>query len=175
MESSAPAPVSSAARRVARTILNGFESYFAEFQNITLGGKRRFESANWHAVQHANIERLDLYKIKVNRVARLVREVTSRDLGDMELWSEAKRAYAQLVASHANYEIAETFFNSIYCLVFKHWQIHDRHLFVMPSRPLESKPLPEYSIYLSYDLSEGLVELVTRILDDFEFSIPWEN
>jgi isocitrate dehydrogenase kinase/phosphatase len=174
MQASAP-PVSSAARRVARTILNGFESYFAEFQNITLGAKRRFESANWHAVQHANIERLDLYKIKVNRVARLVREVTSRDLGDVELWSEAKRAYAQLVASHSNYEIAETFFNSIYCLVFQHWQIHDRHLFVMPSRPLESKPLPEYSIYLSYDMSGGLVDLVTRILEDFEFSIPWEN
>jgi isocitrate dehydrogenase kinase/phosphatase len=172
----APAhPLSSAARRIARTILNGFESYFAEFQNITLGAKRRFERANWHAVQDANIERLDLYKIKVNRVERHVREVTSRDLTDPELWSEAKRAYAQLVANHANYEIAETFFNSIYCTHFEHWRIHDRHLFVLPSRPLDSKPLPEYSIYLRYDAGAGLVDLVTRILDDFEFSIPWEN
>jgi isocitrate dehydrogenase kinase/phosphatase len=171
----AAALASPAARRVARTILNGFESYFAEFQNITLGAKRRFETANWHAVQQSSAERLDLYKIKVNRVARLVSEVTSKDLSDPELWREAKSAYAQLVSSHANYEIAESFFNSIYCTVFSHWQIHDRYLFVLPSRPLESKPLPEYSIYLRYTLGAGLVELVGRILDDYAFAIPWEN
>ena len=33
--------LSPAARRVARTMLNGFESYFAEYQNITLGAKKR--------------------------------------------------------------------------------------------------------------------------------------
>ena len=102
---------SPAARRIARTILNGFESYFAEYQNITLGAKRRFETANWQAVQKANIERMDLYKIKVNRVVRLVREVTSQDLSSLELWRAAKAAYAQLVSNHANYEIAD---NSIF-------------------------------------------------------------
>src|SRR5512139_2427941 len=106
--------LSPAARRVARTILNGFESYFAEYQNITLGAKRRFETANWQAVHDASTERIDLYKNKVNHVVRLVREVTSQDLANLELWSTARAAYAQLVSSHANYEIAETFFNSIY-------------------------------------------------------------
>ena len=138
--------VSAAARRIARTILNGFDAYFAEFQNITLGARRRFETANWRAVQDASIERLDLYKIKVNRVARLVGEMTSKDLSDTALWGEAKLAYAQLVSNHANYEIAETFFNSIFCTQFEHWHIHDRNLFVLPSRALDSKPLPEYSI-----------------------------
>jgi isocitrate dehydrogenase kinase/phosphatase len=33
--------------RFARIILNGFESYFAEFQNITLGARSRFENADW--------------------------------------------------------------------------------------------------------------------------------
>ena len=31
--------------RFARTILNGFEAYFAEFQNITLAAKSWFENA----------------------------------------------------------------------------------------------------------------------------------
>jgi isocitrate dehydrogenase kinase/phosphatase len=175
MASTTTSVTSPAARRIARTILNGFESYFAEYQNLTLGAKRRFETANWHSVQRSSIERLDLYKIKVNRVARQVRELTSKDLTELDLWQEAKLAYAQLVSSHANYEIAETFFNSIFCTLFEHWHIHDRHLFVLPSRPLESKPLPEYSIYVRYELGAGLVDLVKRVLDDFAFALPWED
>jgi len=172
---SAEVPVSPAARRIARTILNGFESYFAEFQNITLGARHRFETARWQAVQEANIERLDLYKHKVNRVSRLAGEVSSKELSDLELWSEARTAYAQLVSSHSNYEIAETFFNSIFCTVHTHEHIHDRHIFVMPSRPLDSKPLPEYSIYVRYDASAGLVAMLDRILDDYQFALPWED
>ena len=167
--------LSPAARRVARTILNGFDAYFAEFQNITLGAKRRFETANWQGVLDASIERLDLYKSKVSHVVRLVREVTGQDLSSLELWREARAAYAQLVSSHANYEIAETFFNSIYCRLLEHWQIHDRYIFVKPSRPLEMKPLPDYSIYVRYDFGAGLADLVSRILDDFAFAAPWED
>ncbi len=173
--SAAETPVSPAARRIARTILNGFESYFAEFQNITLGARHRFETARWQAVQEANIERLDLYKQKVIRVARLAGEVSSKELSDLELWGEARTAYAQLVNNHANYEIAETFFNSIFCTVHAHEHIHDRHIFVMPSRPLDSKPLPEYSIYVRYENSAGLEVMLGRILDDFEFALPWED
>ncbi|MFM7786553.1 MAG: bifunctional isocitrate dehydrogenase kinase/phosphatase [Gammaproteobacteria bacterium] len=168
-------PVSASARRIARAILNGFESYFAEFQNITLGARRRFETANWRAVQDASIERLDLYKIKVNRVARLVGEMTSKDLTDTALWGEAKLAYAQLVSNHANYEIAETFFNSIFCTQFKHWHIHDRNLFVLPSRMLDSKPLPEYSIYVRYGQDGSLEAMLERLLDDFAFAVSWED
>ncbi|MFN9908722.1 MAG: isocitrate dehydrogenase kinase/phosphatase AceK regulatory subunit, partial [bacterium] len=79
------------------------------------------------------------------------------------------------MSSHSNYEIAETFFNSIFCTVHTHEHIHDRHIFVMPSRPLDSKPLPEYSIYVRYDASAGLVAMLDRILDDYQFALPWED
>lgn len=167
--------LSAPARRVARTILNGFESYFAEYQNVTLGAKRRFEAANWRGVHAASIERIDLYKSMIGRVARLVDEVTSRDVDDPGLWHDAREVFAQLVSSHANYEIAETFFNSIYCRVHDHFSIHNRYMFVKPSRPADSRPLPDYSIYVRYELHDGLVDLVSRILDDFAFTVPWED
>ena len=47
--------------RFARIILNGFESYFAEFQNITLGARTRFENADWLGMHAAGTERIDLY------------------------------------------------------------------------------------------------------------------
>lgn len=163
------------ARRIAKTILNGFEAYFADFQNITLGAKARFEKADWQGVQSAHRERIELYKRKVDQIRQLTGEVTSKDISDLELWRQARNAYAQLVENHSNYEIAETFFNSIYCGQFHHENIHDRYLFVKPSRSLDDKPLKGYSIYVSYSIDRGLVALVSRILDDFEFSVPWEN
>jgi len=169
------AATSPAARRIAKTILNGFESYFADFQNITLGAKRRFETAAWHAVQTSSAERIDLYKLKVTRQVELTSGVTSKNIHDPEIWREAKLAYAQLVSNHSNYEIAETFFNSIFCVLFAHEHIHDRNIFVLPSRPLEEKPLPDYSIFVSYSLSDGLESTVRRILDDYQFSVPWED
>lgn len=169
---SSPSPT---ARRIAKAILNGFEAYFADFQNITLGAKARFEKANWRAVQSAHAERIELYKRKVDQIRQLIREVTNKDISNLELWREARTAYAQLVENHSNYEIAETFFNSIFCSQFQHEHIHDRYLFVKPSRPLDDKPLRGYSIYVSYRIEKGLVNLVSRILDDFAFSVPWEN
>jgi len=169
------AETSPTARRIARTILNGFDAYFADFQNMTLGAKARFETADWHGIMEAHTDRLDLYKFRILQLLKLVRGVTSKDTSDLELWREARTAFAQLVKSHINYEIAESFFNSIFCALFDHHHIHDRNLFVLPSRPLEEKPVPEYSIYITYSTGTGIEDLMGRILDDFAFSVPWEN
>ncbi|GAA5443259.1 isocitrate dehydrogenase kinase/phosphatase [Microbulbifer sp. NBRC 101763] len=163
------------ARRIAKTILNGFDAYFADYQNITLGAKARFETASWQAAHQANKERIDLYKTKVNQVLKLVHSVTSKDTSQLDLWRDARATYAQLIASHSNYEIAETFFNSVFCSQFKHANIHDSNIFVKPSRPPEDKPLRDYSIYISYSGRAGLENMIEDILRDFSFSAPWEN
>ncbi|WP_308365870.1 MULTISPECIES: bifunctional isocitrate dehydrogenase kinase/phosphatase [unclassified Microbulbifer] len=163
------------ARRIAKTILNGFDAYFADFQNITLGAKARFERAAWQEAHRANKERIDIYKTKVNQVVKLVHSVTSKDTSMLELWHEARATFAQLVANHSNYEIAETFFNSVFCSQFHHAHIHDSNLFVKPSRPPDDKPLRDYSIYISYSGHDGLEYMIEDILDDYGFSIPWED
>ena len=106
--------------RFARTILNGFESYFADFQNITLAAKSRFENADWHGMQEASRERIDIYKEKVKNVYQYVELIAGDQLHDFDFWHHSKAIYADLIEGHNNFEIAETFFNSIYCSVFQH-------------------------------------------------------
>jgi len=48
--------------RLARTILNGFAAYFAEFENITLAARTRFENAEWQLMHVASTRRIALYK-----------------------------------------------------------------------------------------------------------------
>ena len=116
--------------RFARIILNGFESYFADFQNITLAARTRFENADWHGVQRGSRDRIDLYKVKVGAVLDYVKLVAGDQLGNLDFWRQAKPVYAELIRGHDNFEIAETFFNSVFCKVLDHAEIRDDYTFV---------------------------------------------
>ena len=76
--------------RFARTILNGFESYFAEFQNVTLAAKSWFENADWQGIQQASAQRIDMYKAHVSRVIGFVELIAGDQVHDYDFWSGAK-------------------------------------------------------------------------------------
>ena len=160
--------------RFARTILNGFDSYFAEFQNITLAAKSRFENADWHGIRHSSIQRIDLYKKKTTQVYQYVELIAGEQLHDFEFWREARAVYARLIEGHNNFEIAETFFNSVYCAVFKHRKIRDEYAFVFSPHG-DMPPVDMSSVYKTYRLEGTLASLLDSLLVDYAFTIPYED
>lgn len=160
--------------RIARMILNGFESYFAEFQNITLAAKKRFETADWMAVHAESGARIDLYKKKVQEVVVAMHFVAGDELTDKEFWIQSKNCYANLIVEHNNFEIAETFFNSTYCSVFSHDSIRNSVAFVFSSRE-ELLPWVTSAIYRVYALDADLKSLFAEILSDYRFDVPYED
>lgn len=170
----APGPLhSSTARRMAKTIYNGFHSYFADFQNLTLGAKARFEKAHWHAIQGANQDRIELYRSKVRMTSELLHTVTNRDLTQLELWRLAKGIHTQLIAGAPNCEIAETFFNSVFAAINDHDKIDAALIYVFSSQRQPTGG--EYRIYTRYEHQHAPVGLFHAILSDAEFSLPWED
>lgn len=163
----------SSARRMAKTILNGFRSYFADYSNLTLAAKARFEKADWSAVQQSNVSRLELYKEKVAQTVQYLGVVTNKDIADLNLWREAKKAYTQLVFNFPNFEIAETFFNSVFADIHDHDKIDDDIVYVLSSQLIDS-PAAEYSIYVRYQ-GHGVRETFRRILKESEFSLDGED
>jgi isocitrate dehydrogenase kinase/phosphatase len=159
---------------LAKVILNGFDAFFGDFQNITLGAQARFENADWQQVHSAMSYRLEMYKKKVNDVAALADGIAGGQLLDRELWVETKRQYAVLVESHSNYEIAQTFFNSVYCYVFEHEKIRDLHSFVV-APDLLPKGLSDEVIVTEYAGSNDVGVIVRSILQDSFFNIPFED
>jgi isocitrate dehydrogenase kinase/phosphatase len=163
----------STARRMAKTILNGFRSYFADYLNSTLTAKARFEKADWLGVRDANVDRLELYKDKVAQTVKYLGIVTNKDLENLLLWHDAKKAYTQLVFNFPNFEIAETFFNSVFSDIHDHDKISDDIVYVISSQLIEA-PEAEYSIYVRYE-GENFRETFKRILEEAEFSLPMED
>ena len=160
--------------RFARTILNGFESYFAEFQNITLAAKSRFENADWQGMQQASTQRIDLYKAKTTKIYDYVELIAGDQLLDFEFWREARDVYSALIEGHDNFEIAETFFNSMYCAVFKHRKIRNEYAFVFSPHG-DMPPVDVSKVYKTYELEGSLESLLETLLQDYAFSLPYED
>jgi isocitrate dehydrogenase kinase/phosphatase len=160
--------------RFARTILNGFESYFADFQNITLAAKSRFENADWQGMQQASTQRIDLYKAKTTKIYDYVELIAGDQLLDFEFWREARDVYSALIEGHDNFEIAETFFNSMYCAVFKHRKIRNEYAFVFSPHG-DMPPVDVSKVYKTYELEGSLESLLETLLQDYAFSLPYED
>ncbi|MFV0278798.1 MAG: bifunctional isocitrate dehydrogenase kinase/phosphatase [Parahaliea sp.] len=160
--------------RFARSILNGFESYFAEFQNITLAARTRFENADWHGMHASSIERIDLYKFKTTAVLGVVELIAGDQLRDFRFWTQVKEVYAGLIDGHNNFEMAETFFNSVYSAVFKHRKIREEHTFVFS--PQGDMPPSDFrKVVRRYVYQGSMAELLRELFADYAFRLPYED
>ncbi len=160
--------------RLARTILNGFTSYFADFENITLAARTRFENSEWQAMHSASTRRIDLYKTKVLETLEFVKYIAGDRLNDLEFWTETRGVYADLVRGMTNFEIAETFYNSIYNAVFDHRWIRDEHAFVFSPQG-DLPPVDVSRVVARFSCDDGLEQAVRKLLEQYALYIPYED
>ena len=78
----------------------------------------RFEQRDWHAIHSDSQERLLLYKNKVQDIARLIKQDLKADSQNASFWLQIKNRFANFSEMRNDYEIAETFFNSVIRKVF---------------------------------------------------------
>ena len=160
--------------RLARTILNGFTAYFAEFENITLSARTRFENAEWRATQDASMRRIDIYKLQVLETIDVVEYIAQDRLHDLDFWAETRDLYAELVRGMTNFEIAETFYNSIFNAVFQHRWIRDDYAFVFSPQG-DMPPVDVRRVLNQYRTKGDFKAAVTNLLFDYGMSLPYED
>ncbi len=161
---------------IAQLIRVGFNDYRKQFKAITRQAKPCFEAAEWAAIQCLAAERIDLYDVMVDQIGHQIRAAI-HDVSDPELWISVKAHYIRLIVLRDDAELGETFYNSVYCRLSDHRQITDQLMFIQSQIGTSSLHREHRTdhIYRSYTLKEGLVACLNRLLDDYQFSIPWEN
>ena len=160
--------------RLARTILNGFTAYFAEFENITLSARTRFENAEWRATQEASMRRIDIYKLQVIETIDVVEYIAQDQLHDLDFWAQTRDLYAELVRGMTNFEIAETFYNSIFNAVFEHRWIRDDYAFVFSPQG-DMPPVDVRRVLNQYRTKGDFKTTVANLLFDYGMSLPYED
>lgn len=163
-------------KSLAGIIVNGFDLFFSEFQNLTRGGQARFESADWGAVHGATSDRLEMYKKSIKDVSVEACKRLDKDLLGRTAWREAKIEYSTFIKNYNYQDIAETFFNSVYGYIFQHEKIRDAHTYVLDSSASVANPV-ECLIYRQYSIAidNDITALVRDIIESTDFRIPFEN
>jgi len=162
------------ARRGAAAIFAAFGDYEREFQAITRRAKVRFEQRDWHGWQQDALERLELYPRVIARVVGEIRHLLDFSETDKKLWATMKSAYAEVIGSCQDIELAETFFNSVSRRIFTTIGVDPRIEFLFSDfdTPAEAGSVP---IYRTHPARGALAELIKQVLTGCEFAAPFED
>jgi isocitrate dehydrogenase kinase/phosphatase len=109
-----------AAEQAVATIQRAFEGHHEEFRHLTRRAKRHFELRDWEAIRSDTVERGELYTGNIGRTIRDLASQLGEAAHSREVWAEMKTAYTQAILGRNDFELAETFFNSLTRIVFPH-------------------------------------------------------
>ena len=158
---------------IAEHVLEGFKAYRKRFREITRGAEARFEAAAWADGQAASMARIESY---AKAVGRVVSDLRLAGQPSLTVWRAARDAYPTLCEGRGDRELAETFFNSIYCRLWDHEAVLDENLFVhtvSPALEPDEADCPKRSY--AADAPGSWARICGQVLQDYAFAIPWEN
>ena len=162
------------ASKLARSVFAGFEAMFSQFLNITLGAQSRFEQRQYHSVQSAMRERLQVYEREVKNVSEAVRVIAYAELTCPQMWQLAKNIYGDMVQNHENKPIAHTFFNSTFGAIWDDKKIRTVHLFVLKAK-YRSEPRSYESLVSRVSLHNGFNNAVKTLITNQVFRVPFSH
>ena len=163
------------AKRIAESILNGFNHHFDLFQAITRSARHRFETADWEGETEARKERIYFYDNRVNEAIETLKQEFDLSTFDRNLWQEVKRWFMWSLYEHKQPELAESFYNSVFCRLFDRSYFNNRHIFVKPSTAIDHLDMddPAYSSY--YPEAQSLPDIFRQILLNLKLNRPWAD
>jgi isocitrate dehydrogenase kinase/phosphatase len=161
--------------KIAEAILKGFNRHFTLFREITQAAKTRFEQADWEGESSARKERIYYYDLRVTESLETLKENFELEEFDQALWQDVKRWYLWLLYDHIQPELAESFYNSVFCRLFDSRYYNNDYIFVKPGTAVEFLDL-DHPVYASfYPDNEGLESCLRQMLLSFGLERPWQD
>lgn len=148
----------------ANTILAGYDAFVSRFRVITSRAEIRFRERDWAGLQTDASERLGLYRQVTDDVLADIVALLGDRQEEHDIWSSIKAVYSALISQRDDWEIAETFFNSITRRVFttvgvnQEVEFVDTDFDVPPTRSTEP-------VFYAFGREETVGEMVSAILD----------
>lgn len=154
--------------RAAETIHWAFDDYHQRFRGITRRVKERFERQDWEGIRRDTVERLGLHSRCVRESIESLREQLGELFEDKELWAQLKIAYTQRILGRDDFELAQTFFNSLSRKTFPHPGVDPAIDYVATDFPVPYKGWEMASARM-YGVRHVDQAVVRRILEDAGF------
>ena len=158
----------------AGRILEGFEDYMNRFSAFNKRAPTRFAQADWRGMQADALGRLKIYSHVVKSVVDDIRRTLGERIDDPMLWIAIKAVYSSLITDRQDWELAETFHNSVTRQVFDTVGVDGRIEFV--DTDFDSPPSPSHeAVYVIFERKDTTSELVSRVLSHFVQDTPFKR
>jgi isocitrate dehydrogenase kinase/phosphatase len=163
------------AKQLAEAMLDGFDRHYRLFRAITADARLHFEQADWTAAQRCARERIDFYDCRVSETVSVLRREFHLRQADDNLWRRVKVEYSRLLPQHRQPELAETFYNSVFCRLFDRHYYNNAYIFVWPMLSTEhlEAEVPIFRPY--YPGRDGFAPVIMDVLRDMDFARPFRD
>ncbi len=162
------------AKNLSYQILSGFDKSYRRFSRITSGAQERFENCEWAASGQGIKERINTYHHSLSEiVSEIYQYINPQSLPD-SFWQACKEHYTKLLADHPQFELAETFYNSVIGRIYRHGRIDNSIMFVEPSRCF----LPgqdRHKVVNSFDTTGTVRQMYEAIFDTYRFKVAFDD
>lgn len=157
----------------AKAIYRGFDDYQRSFKTITREAKALFEQRNWTGIQANAAARLDVYAGEIKQLVADVRELLGERIDSAVVWAGMKAVYSSLIDDRDDWEIAETFFNSVTRRIFVTVGVNQQIEFI--STDFETpQTQAQQAVFRTYHPHDS-TELIRTILNDYAFAVPYAD
>lgn len=173
----APAGSQDLAKCAADLVGEAFVRYHAEFKAISDRAKKRFEECDWHGLHRDAEERLDLYGVYIGSVVAELRALLGEWASNPLLLPRIKEAYTRLIHERDDFDIAQSFYNSVLIRVAHAAGITgvDSSIEFMgvefPTPPTSA----EEAISISFRNGGSTAALMSELLQACDFNCSWRD
>jgi isocitrate dehydrogenase kinase/phosphatase len=158
----------------AHRIRQCLDTYRRRFKEITRRARVRFEERDWPGMQADAAERLELYRLEVDRVVDELRQLFLVQIQNRSLWAEMRELYGGMIGGREDREIAESFFNSITRRIFATVGVDPGIEFVSPLAEGTVRD-PRTRAWRTYSFASPDSAVIRQLLADYAFRVDYEN
>jgi isocitrate dehydrogenase kinase/phosphatase len=166
--------LSTLAVRGASTICRAFEEHQRRQREITRRVRERFETRDWAGIRRDTLEHIALPEKSVEETVASLRDQLGPRILLRETWASLKEAYTPEILGRDDFEIAQTFFNSLTRKVFTHAGVDPSIDYTVDEFPLpwSGWEMASARMYAVHRI-DALV--LRRILEDAAFQAPFRD
>jgi isocitrate dehydrogenase kinase/phosphatase len=158
----------------ARSIVDAYRSFDDHFRIVTRRARIRFQDRDWKGMAADAAQRFDVYGKEVSDAVDEVRRLMGERIEDRMIWAAAKAVYSGLIQDRDDWDVAETFFNSVTRKIFTTLGVDPSIEFVdtdFGSPPHEA----DRPVYRTYQAADDVAALVRQIMSDAGLDVTYRS
>ena len=158
----------------SQVIFEAFDNFHLLFREISGRAKIHFERRYWAGMQEDMAKRLELYTQSTLELVSVLNDLLKDRVTDKLIWAGIKAVYSGRIADRDDWELAETFFNSVTRRIFSTIGVDPQIEFV--DTDFSSPPKPsQISVFRSFEPSGSTGSLIMEIIAFYDLNASFQN